>query len=73
MASGFTPCVGDVILGTNIEYVFDGNCQTASIFVEPRNITSIRMCSAINDDWSKAICGAVPYDGKTIHIFITIS
>jgi hypothetical protein len=67
------PCVGDVILGTNIEYVFDGNCQTASIFVEPRNITSIRMCSAINDDWSKAICGAVPYDGKTIHIFITIS
>jgi hypothetical protein len=70
--SWIAPCVSHVILGTSIEYVFDGHCQTTSIFVEPRNITSIRMCSAINDDWSRAICGAVPYDGKTIHVFITI-
>jgi hypothetical protein len=70
--SWIAPCVGDVVLGTSIEYVFDGNCQPASIFVEPRNIISIRICSVINDDWSKAICGAVPYNGKTIHVFVTI-
>ncbi len=66
------PCVGNIFLVNNIEYLYDGNCKSASIFVEPYNITSIRICSAVNDDWSKAICGAVPYDGKTIHVFITI-
>jgi hypothetical protein len=44
------PCVGDLFLVNNIEYIYDGNCKTASIFVESRNITSIRICSAINDD-----------------------
>ncbi|CAF1237585.1 unnamed protein product [Didymodactylos carnosus] len=67
-----TPCVGDVIIGSNIEYVFDGNCHMAKIFVEPHDITYIRMCSAINNDWARAICGGVPYDGKTIHVSITI-
>jgi hypothetical protein len=66
------PCVGNLVLGTSIEYVFDGNCRSASIFVEPRDITSIRMCSAMNDDWPRAICGAVPYDGKTINVSVTI-
>jgi hypothetical protein len=67
------PCVGEGVIGSKIEYVFDGNCQTAKIFVDPRDITYIRMCSAINGDWARAICGDVPYDGKTIHVSITIS
>ncbi|CAF1216587.1 unnamed protein product [Rotaria sordida] len=66
------PCVGDRTIGNNIEYVFNGNCQTAQIFIEPADISYIRICSAINDDWARAICGGVEYDGKMIHVSITI-
>jgi hypothetical protein len=66
------PCVGDIIIGSKIEYVFDGNCQTAKVFVEPRDITYIRICSALNNNWAQAICGGIAYDGKTIHVPITI-
>jgi len=66
------PCVGEVVIGSKIEYVFDGNCQTAKIFIEPRDITYIRICSTINNDWSRAVCGETMYDRKAIHVFVTI-
>ncbi|CAF3835789.1 unnamed protein product [Rotaria magnacalcarata] len=66
------PCVGDLIIGSNIEYVFDRNCQTAKVFIEPNDISYIRVCSAINNDWGKAICGGLPYDGKMIYVAVTI-
>ena len=70
--SWIAPCVGNKLIVSNIEYIFDGNCHTASISVQPQNITSIRMCSAIKDDWSHAVCGTVPYDGKTLHVYVPI-
>lgn len=66
------PCVGDAVIDSKIEYLFDGNCQSAKVFVNPSDITYIRMCSAINNDWSRAICGSVAYDGKTINVAIAI-
>lgn len=66
------PCVADVILGQRINYVFDGNCPSARNFVAPSDILSVRICSAVNDDWAKATCGTVDYDGKAIHVAITI-
>ncbi|CAF1224027.1 unnamed protein product [Adineta ricciae] len=66
------PCVSEAVIGTQIEYVFGGNCPAAKVFVEPRDITSIRICSAINNDWEKAICGSVDYNGNTINVFVRI-
>ena len=70
--SWVAPCVSVDFLFNNIAYVFDGNCKSPSTFVDPQNVTNIRICSAINDDWPKAVCNSLPYDGKAIHVFITI-
>ena len=70
--SWIAPCVSCDFLFYGIEYVFDGNCRSPSVFVDPQNITSIRVCSTINDDWPKAVCSSIPYDGKAIHVFINI-
>ncbi|CAF0728942.1 unnamed protein product [Adineta steineri] len=67
-----SPCVGDIVIGSRIEYVFDGNCRQANSFIEPRAINYIRICSAINNDWPRAVCGGVPYDGIAIHVSVTI-
>ncbi len=66
------PCVGNTFIVNNIQYVFDGNCRTASITIEPHDIISIRMCSAINNDWLHTICGTVPYDGKALYVYVPI-
>jgi len=66
------PCVASGIIGNSIEYVFDGNCQTSGVTVSPSDITSIRMCSAINDDWTHAICNTVSYDGRALNVYVTI-
>lgn len=70
--SWIAPCVGSDFIFNGIEYVFDGNCRSPSIFINPQDISSIRVCSAINDDWSKAVCSSIPYDGKTIHVSVYI-
>ena len=66
------PCVANTILGHRIEYVFDGNCPSAKTFVPPSEISWLRICSAINNDWARATCGGINYDGKAIHVAIII-
>uniref|UniRef100_A0A914XCI7 Endo-1,5-alpha-L-arabinanase A n=1 Tax=Plectus sambesii TaxID=2011161 RepID=A0A914XCI7_9BILA len=70
--SWVAPCVGDDNLGHQIEYLFNGLCSDAKTSVPPEDITMFRICSAMSGDWAHARCGAVPYDGKTINVAITI-
>ena len=70
--SWIAPCVPSGIIGNSIEYVFDGNCQSSGLTVSPSDITSIRVCSAINGDWSHAVCGTVSYDGRALIVYVTI-
>ena len=66
------PCVASTVLGRRIEYVFDGNCPSAMTFLAPSEISWLRICSAINNDWARATCGGNGYDGKAIHMAINI-
>lgn len=66
------PCVGCEFLFSNIEYVFDGNCRSSSVFVDLQNVTTIRVCSAIHNDWSHSVCDLIPYDDNMTHVSINI-
>lgn len=66
------PCVADVIIGRQIRYVFDGNCPSSKTSILPSDVSGLRICSALNDDWARATCGDINYDGKAIHVAITI-
>jgi len=70
--SWIQPCVGCEFLFNNIEYVFDGNCRSSSTFVQLQDIKTIRVCSAVNDDWSHAVCGLANYNSNMTHISIFI-
>jgi hypothetical protein len=66
------PCIGVTSVNRALAWTYSGRCDTPGINVAISNISTFRICSAVNGDWSRARCGATAYDGKSMHVPIVI-
>ncbi|MDC0666368.1 family 43 glycosylhydrolase [Nannocystis radixulma] len=65
------PCAGELVLGTDISYVFTGACPTAGNNVPLQDVKELRICSAVGNDWANPSCASVSYDG--VQGFVDVS
>jgi hypothetical protein len=66
------PCIGVSSVGRALAWTYSGRCDTAGLDVALSNISSFRICSAVNGDWAHATCGATAYDGKGMFVPVLI-
>ncbi|MDC0710983.1 family 43 glycosylhydrolase [Stigmatella sp. ncwal1] len=66
------PCIGVNTVNRALAWTYSGQCTTPGINVAPANISTFRICSAVNGDWAHATCGATAYDGKGMHVPVII-
>ncbi|SEU34034.1 glycoside hydrolase family 43 protein [Stigmatella erecta] len=66
------PCIGVNSVNKSLAWTYSGQCTTPGINVPLSNISTFRICSAVNGDWSRATCGATAYDGQGMHVPVLI-
>ncbi len=66
------PCIGVGSVDRALAWTYGGRCTTPGIDVAPSNISSFRICSAVNGDWSRATCGGAAYNGQAMHVPVVI-
>jgi GH43 family beta-xylosidase len=66
------PCIGVSSVDRALAYTYSGRCVTPGTDVALTNISSFRVCSAVNGDWAHATCGATSYDGKAMAVPVLI-
>ena len=64
------PCIGVTAVNKSLSWTYSGRCDTPGINVPISNVSTFRICSAVNGDWAHARCGATPYDGKAIEPYL---